>query len=109
MDLVLITDRLHEHIVREMHGRTEVEVAARAGVSKQYVSNVVRRTHPTRRRDKLTLLTRSLKIDLSAYEIDPAKEPFTLPQRYNQLTLADRRRAVKILDLVFALKPRRRR
>lgn len=107
-DLVVVGDRLHQHILQAMEGRSQSDVARRAGLSRQYVHNVINRTETTRQRPQLRRLLEALDLDLEAYDTDPTEreQAWTLPSKFNRVSNEDRVEAERVLDWMLRLRER---
>lgn len=103
---VWIGDRLHRHILRAMKGRTQAEVAREAGLSRQYVHNVVTRSDSSRDRERLGRLLEVLGLDLDAYDTDPSErpQPWTLPSKFDFVSNQDRAEIERILSWMLRIR-----
>lgn len=107
-DLVRLAGPLLADIQHAMQGRSTADVARDAGLSRQYVHNVLSRNQATADRDKLRALLAALGLELDHYA-GPAEQPqpWTLPAPFDQVPAADRAEAERILAWMLGLRRRR--
>lgn len=94
-----------------MRWRTAASVAAAAGLSRQYVHNIVHRRQTHASREHLRALLGVLGLELSDYVDDPAAVPqsWTLPAMFDSVSNEDRVEIERLLAWILAVHRRSRR